>query len=105
MTRRISIRYWLALVVLAGLTAAYVHHRDLAGRYEEFKQSEQRVRALHEERRALEAERGSLERRVQHLDGDPVELEATIRRNRNMVRDGETIFRIEEVEPEHAWPE
>ncbi len=87
------------MVVLAGLTAAYVHHRDLAGRYEEFKESEQRVQSLHEERRALETEYHGLEQRVQHLDGDPVELEATIRRNRNMVREGETIYRIEEVAP------
>ncbi len=105
MSRRVSMRYWLGLLALVGLTAAYVHHRDLAGQYEDFKHSEQRVRALQEERRALETERGSLERRVQHLHGDPVELEATIRQNRNMVREGETIFRIEELEPQETPPE
>ncbi|NLT59368.1 MAG: hypothetical protein GXX88_01940, partial [Candidatus Hydrogenedentes bacterium] len=43
-----------------------------------------------------------LSRKVEHLDGDAVEMEAAIRRNKNLVREGETIYRVElppEIEP------
>ncbi len=87
--------YWLVLLALAGLLGAYVHYRDLHGRYLRYQQSEDDVRWLQDEREALEEKERSLRRRVERLDTDPVEMEAESRRSKNLVREGETIYQIE----------
>ena len=95
MARCPGIRYWLALIAMIGACAWYVWHQDLPGRYEEYQQSEQEVRQLHEQWRAHQERRDALEERIRSLERDPVELEAAIRRSRRMVREGETVYRVE----------
>lgn len=88
-------RYWLAFLVLVGLLALYAQRRDLYGLYQDHRQGEARVQSLTRELGALEQKNASLERRVEQLDADPVELEAEIRRTKNHVREGETIYVVE----------
>ncbi|MFP4171773.1 MAG: FtsB family cell division protein [Candidatus Hydrogenedentota bacterium] len=87
--------YWLALSAAIGLSALYVWHQDLPGRYKGYQRSEQEVRELRNEWRAHQERREALEERIRGLEHDPVELEAAIRRSRRMVREGETVYRVE----------
>lgn len=98
------IRYWLALAVLAGALAYYGHARDLSGRLAAYRQRRQHVEALRDQLHDKELEKISLERRVKHLESDPVEIEAAIRDAEKKVRDGETIYRIERSAPNGAAP-
>lgn len=95
MERR-SIRWrWLALLLVAGLAGAYAVHRDLYGTYLEYRESDARVDALMDGHKTLEETRDALQRRVDLLGSDPVEIEASIRRGKNLVREGERVYRIE----------
>ncbi|MCP4641464.1 MAG: septum formation initiator family protein [bacterium] len=93
--------YWLSLVVVCALAAGYAYHRDLYGLYLYCRSSEDQVLQLDRELRGLEQDEARLQRRVKGLDNDPVEIEAAIRRNKNLVREGEKVYRIE-LEPDSA---
>lgn len=95
----VRLRYWLALATLIGAVAYYGHVRDLPGRFAEYQQRRQQVEALRDELHAKEMEKASLERRVQDLESDPVEIEAAIREAEKKVRQNETIYRIERSAP------
>lgn len=87
--------FWLALVVLVGLLAAYVQRRDLYRLHGNYVESEDEVERLHTRLEVLNQEEAELDKRVDGLDSDPLEMEAAIRRSKNLVRQGETIYRVE----------
>lgn len=99
MSRKLTKKYWLALALLVTLLFAYAHQRDLPGRRLEHQRSRQAVTELGRQLETLHEREGHLRQRVKRLDTDPVEMEAAIRRNKNLVRKGETVYRIE-LEPE-----
>lgn len=79
--------------VLAG-ALLYAQGRDLYGLHLDYLASEDEVRMLEVElAQSLKAEEG-LRRRVNHLEGDPLELEAAIRETKRLVRQGETVYRV-----------
>jgi cell division protein FtsB len=86
--------YWVALLLLTVAAWAYIGQRGLNDRIEAAHFSQDQVEALREELRAAEKTVSRLEGRVEHLQGDPVEMEAAVRRNKNLVREGETRFRV-----------
>ena len=85
----------LLIVAVAGLMAAYAFHRDFFALYEHYCERGAEVQASREELRAAKALEEELARKVEQLGGDPVEMEAAIRRNKNLIREGETIYRVE----------
>lgn len=87
--------YWLALVLMAVLLVVYVQRRDFYGLFEDYRQSEGQVESMQGQLDTLEAEEAKLKIRVENLNDDPLELEAAIRRSKSLVRDGETIYRVE----------
>jgi cell division protein FtsB len=87
--------YVLALMLTIGLTVAYVVHRDLQGRYDFYLRSTEYVQGLQAQLDALKQEEERLKTRTEGLDSDPVEMEADIRRDKNLVRPGETVFRVD----------
>lgn len=92
--------YVIALLVTIGLTAAYVWHRDLRGKYEYYLENEKYVQTVQDQLETLKQEEQRLQERVDGLDNnDPVEVEADLRRDRKLVRPGEKIFRVE-LEPD-----
>jgi cell division protein FtsB len=95
--------YWIALAVVLALCVAYAYQRDLYGLYRHRQSSEIRVRELRQELDELEQREQQLTERVNGLDSDPVEMEAAIRRNKNLVREGEKVYRIE-LEADPAEP-
>lgn len=94
MIRRIL--YILLFIGCAALAAAYAVQRDLQGRFEERRQHQQAVEAARQQVDALDRELEQHKARVEGLDNDPVEIEASVRRVRQLVRPGETMYRIEE---------
>mgnify|MGYP001354213156 CR=1 FL=1 len=87
--------YGLLTVLSVVLTGGYVYARDLSAKYEAHVQMEEGVNALTRQCEALKAERDALYDRVQKLSSDPVEIEASIRRTKHLVRLNERVYRIE----------
>lgn len=87
--------YVIALLVTIGLTAAYVWHRDLRGKYEYYLENEEYVQTVEGQLEALKREEERLQERVDGLGNDPVEVEADLRRDKKLVRPGERIFRVD----------
>jgi len=94
MTRRRKL-YWLSLALAAALAGGYWIYRDLSGRYERFRQSEDTVRAVQQQVNDLHTAIAVAKGQVEKLGTDPVEVEKAIRRIKKLVRPGETVFRIE----------
>jgi cell division protein FtsB len=86
--------YWIALLLLAMGAYFYADQRGFNQRIDEARRSHEQVEELRGELRAAEAAVARLEDRVEYLHGDPVEMEAAVRRNKNLVREGETLFRV-----------
>ncbi len=103
MTRRIL--YILAFIGCAALAAAYAVQRDIHGRYEAQRQHRQAVDAARQQVESLERELVQHKERVEGLDHDPVEIEASVRRVRQLVRPGETVYRIIEEDAESRHDE
>ena len=101
MTRRIL--YILAFIGCAALAAAYAVQRDIRGRYEAQRQHQQAVDAARRQVESLERELVQHKERVEGLDHDPVEIEASVRRVRQLVRPGETVYRIIEEGAESRY--
>ena len=95
MPRKRAYIYWLVLVVELALLMGYAQLRDLPGRFLAFQQSEEQVESLQAEVEELEQREKALEWRVEHMDTDPLESEALIRQGKNLVREGEKVYRIE----------
>lgn len=87
--------YW-ALVGLAGvLTVLYAEHRSLISRCFEYNAGVRQVQQTEQNLLKLGQEVASFSDRVKHLGSDPFELEAAGRSSKDLVRDGETIYRIQ----------
>jgi cell division protein FtsB len=98
MNKKRRFSYWLAVLLAFGFVAVYTHFRDLPGRYQRHLEREQSVRKAQEELQALSVERDREKQRAEQLlNEDPLEIESAIRKYKQRVRPGETVFRIEEV--------
>ena len=87
--------YLLALMLSLGLAAAYTFHRDLPAQYQFYLENEEYTAAVqHEYEKAVAAEQ-ELVVRVDGLERDPIEMEDTIRHQKQLARPGETLFRIQ----------
>ncbi len=91
--------YWLTFALALALAAAYWAHRDLWGRYHAYQRSEESVRAAQQEADTLSKAIDGSRQQVEGLGKDPVEKEAALRRIKNLVRPGETVYRIEKTPP------
>ena len=87
--------YWLALALMLGAVAFYAQQRDVFGLYDQYQESERAVRDLDAQLTAAKAEEAASRKRVEHLERDPLEIEAAIRNGKGLVREGETIYRVE----------
>lgn len=85
---------WAGFAVVLAAALWYAQARDLSGLRLDYRASEDEVRMLEVElARSVEAEEG-LRRRVNHLEGDPLEMEAAIRKTKRLVRQGEIVYRV-----------
>jgi cell division protein FtsB len=89
--------YLLGLAVTAALVVGYAGLRDLYGRYADYRRNEGEVRALEREIEQLKQTAQELGERKEGLGTNPVEMEAAIRRTKNLVRPGEKVYRVEQT--------
>ncbi|HOT51236.1 MAG TPA: septum formation initiator family protein, partial [Candidatus Hydrogenedentes bacterium] len=82
----------------------YMSERRLVERYSGHQQMQQQTQAAKEQIQRLEKEIENTRRRIEHLGSDPMEIEAAIRRSKDLVREGEKIYRIEKA-PSDAPPQ
>ncbi len=94
--------YCLALATVVLLALGYAERRDLYGRYLEHLDTEEDIRHGTERREALRNTVEETGQRVRFLNEDPLEIEAALRNNKNLVREGETIYRIKLI-PEDEY--
>jgi cell division protein FtsB len=92
---RRAARYLLVVLLVALATVTYAKRRDLLARYIEHEVREEQVSAVKQQCEDLQKEIDSSRRRVENLGGDPLEIEAAIRRSKDLVREGEKVYRIE----------
>lgn len=91
--------YWAALTLLALAAAAYAQKRDIYALRLDYRASEDEVRMLERELETSSESEAELKQRVSQLHDDPLEMEAAIRDTKRLVRDGETIYRVNVPEP------
>ncbi len=97
--------YYVGLLVMGAAIAAYAYLRDPVDLHQKYEERRGEVKALELKLDEQIVEEQRLTQRVEHLDSDPVEMEAAIRRREHRVRDGETIYRVElppDIEPRKA---
>lgn len=88
------------LLVVSGVAyASFVYARDVVSeRQAELQESDGALGKRMTELDKLRQEAARLEAQVSNLDvHDPVEVEATIRRSKRLVREGETVYRIQQL--------
>jgi hypothetical protein len=91
-----------AFGVAAVLGAIYFEKRDLWGRYQAYQHRSEQIRQAEHQVRLLEATLKSAQEQADNSAVDPVEVEAAIRRVKRLVREGERIYHVEEVESSGA---
>lgn len=89
--------YTLAVIVVVGLTVAYAKHRSLHARYQELKKDQVDIQTMLRECEALDRQLEESRDWVKSRADTPLEIEADSRRTKNLVREGETIYRLEET--------
>lgn len=95
MVREIFI--WLmGLVLVVLVTYGYMELRKTSDRREQLKSTEHKIELIKEEIKTLEETVEAARDQVKSLITDDTEMEAAIRRERQLTRPGEQVFRIEE---------
>ncbi len=102
--QRHRVVYLFILITSVGMAVGYWHSKNLSGRLQELEQSEQEIEDAKREIVERERELSKEEQRAQSLVNDPVEVEAAIRQIKRGVRDGETVFRVEQDPSQAAVP-
>ena len=87
--------YVFALTLSAALAAGYAIARDLPAQYRFYKETEAYTATMRAEYDARAAEEQRLVDRVDGLERDPIEMEESIRHQKQLARPGERVFRIE----------
>ena len=92
----------MTLVGAGALAAVYAEWRDVGRRYEAYRRNETEIQTKRIECEALEQRLQASRQRVDSLGNDLLEIEADIRHNKSLVREGEIIYRIEPVDKAHT---
>ncbi|QRN81553.1 MAG: hypothetical protein JK586_09270 [Nocardiopsis sp. BM-2018] len=88
-----------ALACAAGAAWGYAQWRGLEDRHADLQALEESALEAEAYRDLLQSERDRSLGRVEDLDTDPFEMEAAVRRNKNLVAEDEIVFRIKELPP------
>lgn len=91
--------YWLVLLLVVAVTAVYSHRRSFVERYFD---GQARMAEVEEQERLLSTLRSEILTSSEHvvdLDEDPFALEVEGRSDRDLVREDETVYRLQEMAP------
>lgn len=92
-----TILWLLGLVLVSAVAYGYAHQRNLQQRYAEFRNEQTRLEDMRGEVESLREKVEETRARVAKMESDPLEIEATARKDGRMTRDGEIIFHIEDA--------
>jgi len=87
--------FWVSVTLVVTVSVIYADRHDLYGRYVAHQTSLEDVRQQELKRDALKQEIEGTQKVVSNLSDDPLEIEAAVRRSRDLVRQGETVYRIQ----------
>ena len=88
--------YVVVLALALGLTVAYAHRRDLRHRCQRLEQDRIETQRRLRECEALEQELDESRSRLESREDNPLETEADSRSSKNLVREGETVYRFQQ---------
>jgi cell division protein FtsB len=94
----------LAVVGAGLLEYSYIRFRNLEERHTLVRMRQAELESQREELKRLQTEWENAQKRKENLGADPVEIEATLRRIKQWVKPGETIYRIPVQEPPSHAP-
>mgnify|MGYP003802429347 FL=1 len=83
------------MTAVVGILVGYAYHRDFSGSWEKLQANKRAIDQLRQQEIHLKAQRDEIKKSVDGLSSDPVEMEESVRRNKSLVREGETVYRIE----------
>lgn len=89
--------FWLVAPLVVALTMLYADRRDLGARRQEYLDSKERVLRGHEQCDELQKDLDAVRQHVEDLANDPSKIEEVIRRTKNLVREGEKVYRIQKA--------
>ena len=89
--------WMLGLVLVIAVAYGYAQQRNIQQRYVELRENQAVLENIRMEVEALRNRVHETRERVEKMESDPLEIEAAIRRDRRMTRDGEIVFRIEDA--------
>lgn len=95
MSRMTTRWYWATVALFAVALIAYARQHNFLDLYAGYNYSKQEVQQLEQRLEALQEQEQALKQNVEDLDNDPLAVEAEIRRSKGLVREGETIYRVE----------
>ena len=84
---------WSVVLLIVGV-GVYAGKRDLPQLHLEYRDVSTRVDRSVAQLESITAESKALQRRVDYLRSDPLEVEAAVRSEKNLLREGETVYRI-----------
>jgi cell division protein FtsB len=87
--------YWIGLLVLLGVLAAYAQHYDLYGLYMGYRDGTREKEVLRSRLVEVEEEKSSLMKNIQGFDSDSLTIEKAIRSTTGHVREGEMVYHVE----------
>ena len=91
--------FGLVAIILIAASVWYAMRRNLYGRYLEHKRQDAQIQSVREQCKELEADVEASRQRIGRLGDDPLEIETAIRQNKDLVREGEKVYRIEPAPP------
>ena len=100
--KRSRIWYWLILLLAMAVAYMYAESQQLRDRYVLLQQETENRAKQQEDVLNLRRQKEAQEKRVTGLVTDPLEIEAAIRSSKRLVRDGEVVYRLEELPQEPA---
>jgi cell division protein FtsB len=98
--KKLRIWYWLTLLLAIAVAYMYADSQKLQERYVQMQQ--EKVDRAQQRKSVQELRQQKLlqEKRVEGLVTDPLEIEAAIRKSKRLVREGEVVYRLEELPQE-----
>ncbi len=92
--------YWLTVALMLTAAGAYAWKSGLYSRYHNHLRYETEIQAKREKVNQLREDLEANRDRVEDLDSDPLEVEASVRRIKRWVRPGERVYRMEKIPSE-----
>jgi len=94
----------LGVALVVAVAVGYAHQRNLQTRYHDLQKSQAELAEIRAKVESLQSQVEDTRGRVKKMESDPLEIEAAMRGDRGLARDGETIYHVEDPPSKNASP-